>query len=184
MITDGIHTHSSAIRIAQRTHPKGLVIVTDATPAMGLECGRHHIGTLDVKFLPLNAFCFPLLTKEINFKVEVTKDGRAVIAGTETLAGRYNIRLIWETFTWITVSFFFISIATMDECVRHLRKATNCSIVEAIESASLHPAQLLGIENKGRLNAGCDADFVFLDDELNPISTWIAGEKVYDRADS
>ena len=47
----------------------GLVIVTDAVPAMGLGAGTHHIGQQ---------------------KVEI-KDGRAVIAGTNTLCGRYNL---------------------------------------------------------------------------------------------
>ena len=44
----------------------GLVLVTDAIPAMGLPTGRHHMGTQEI---------------EINGK-------RATIAGTQTLCGR------------------------------------------------------------------------------------------------
>ena len=36
----------------------------------------------------------------------------------------------------------------MDECMRRFRKFTGCSLVEALEAASLHPAQALGIENR------------------------------------
>lgn len=50
----------------------------------------------------------------------------------------------------------------------------------ALEAASLHPARCLNIEKiKGTLNYGADADFVMLDMELHVLSTWIAGECVY-----
>lgn len=56
----------------------------------------------------------------------------------------------------------------------------DCSIVQAIEAASLKPAQCLNIENaKGTLDFGADADFILLDDDLNVLSTWIAGDCVY-----
>ncbi|CAH2307648.1 N-acetylglucosamine-6-phosphate deacetylase [Pelobates cultripes] len=92
---------------------------------------------------------------------EILIDGlNAYVAGTQTLAG---------------------SIATMDMCVRHFREATGCTIEEALEAASLHPAQNLGLQHrKGTLNFGADADFVFLDDNLNVKATYIAGELVWE----
>ncbi|XP_029432857.1 N-acetylglucosamine-6-phosphate deacetylase isoform X3 [Rhinatrema bivittatum] len=72
------------------------------------------------------------------------------------------------------------SIATMDMCVRHFLEATGCKVESALEAASLHPAQVLGIEHrKGTLNYGADADFVLLDDDLNVKATYIAGEQVW-----
>lgn len=87
------------------------------------------------------------------------RDGKSFIADTDTLCG---------------------NMSSMDECIRRFRKATDCSIVYALEAASLHPAKCLNIDHvKGTLNFGCDADFVLLDNELNVKSTWIAGECVY-----
>lgn len=83
----------------------------------------------------------------------------AYVAGTKTLSG---------------------SIATMDMCVRHFKQASGCSVEEALEAASLHPAQLLGISNKkGNLDYGSDADLVLLDDALNVKATYISGEEVW-----
>ncbi|KAJ0407691.1 hypothetical protein ATCC90586_001873 [Pythium insidiosum] len=92
-------------------------------------------------------------------RVDVKPEG-AFLTGTNTIAG---------------------SIVTMDSCVRTLIEYTGCSIVEAIEAATLHPAQVLGIEHqKGTLNFGADADFVLLDDSLQVKRTYIGGELVYD----
>uniref|UniRef100_A0A8D2LZR4 N-acetylglucosamine-6-phosphate deacetylase n=2 Tax=Zonotrichia TaxID=44387 RepID=A0A8D2LZR4_ZONAL len=81
------------------------------------------------------------------------------IAGTKTLSG---------------------SVATMDTCVRHFQEATGCSVETALEAASLHPAQLLGLEHKkGTLDYDSDADFLMLNDSLYVQATYIAGEEVW-----
>ncbi|KAI8063028.1 hypothetical protein BDF21DRAFT_347401 [Thamnidium elegans] len=94
-------------------------------------------------------------------EVEVVEDGAAYIKGTTTLAG---------------------STITIVQCIRNFRKFTNCPLVEAIEAATLHPARLLGIEDrKGTLNVGGDADLVFLDDSNGDIAVkrvFVAGEEV------
>ncbi|XP_050929923.1 N-acetylglucosamine-6-phosphate deacetylase [Lates calcarifer] len=83
----------------------------------------------------------------------------AYVAGTKTLSG---------------------SIATMDMCVRHFKQASGCSVEEALEAASLHPAQLLGLgHRKGNLDYGSDADLVLLDDALDVKATYISGEEVW-----
>ncbi|XP_017760179.1 PREDICTED: N-acetylglucosamine-6-phosphate deacetylase [Eufriesea mexicana] len=139
IIADGIHTHPAALRIAHRTHPEGLVLVTDALSALGLEEGVHQLGQL---------------------KIEM-HSGSAYIAGTDTLCG---------------------STAEMSKCVRNFKEVTGCSIVEALEAATLHPARTLGIEKtKGVLNYGADADMVMLDKNLELLSTWISGECVYSK---
>ena len=69
----------------------------------------------------------------------------------------------------------------MTHCVKHFRKATFCSIEEALDAATLHPALCLGIEGrKGTLEYGTDADFIILDDDLNIYATFIGGKIVYE----
>ncbi|KAM8779232.1 N-acetylglucosamine-6-phosphate deacetylase isoform 3-T3 [Rhynchonycteris naso] len=137
MIADGMHTNPAALRIAHRAHPQGLVLVTDAVPALGLGNGRHTLGQQEVEVDGITAY----------------------VAGTKTLCG---------------------SIAPMDVCVRHFLQATGCSVESALEAASLHPAQLLGLEKrKGTLDFGADADFVMLDDSLHVWATYISGELVW-----
>ncbi|KYO32445.1 putative N-acetylglucosamine-6-phosphate deacetylase [Alligator mississippiensis] len=81
------------------------------------------------------------------------------IAGTKTLSG---------------------SVATMDTCVRHFLEATGCTVETALEAASLHPAQLLGIEHKkGTLDYDSDADFLMLDNSLHVQATYIAASSTF-----
>ena len=69
----------------------------------------------------------------------------------------------------------------MDQCVRSFREATGCSTAEALTAASLHPAQVLNLSDKGALNCGCDADIVILNRDLEVEATCIAGEVVWSR---
>lgn len=81
---------------------------------------------------------------------------RAVVTGTGNMAG---------------------SLLTLDAAVRYLRAATNCSIVDAVEAASLKPAQLLRLTQKGHLEIGADADFNILTQDLEVEACYIGGIK-------
>ena len=65
IISDGVHTHPAALRIAYRTHSEGLILVSDAISAMGLEDGMHRIGQMEIE----------------------VRNRRAYVAGTNTLCG-------------------------------------------------------------------------------------------------
>ena len=89
----------------------------------------------------------------------VVNDGAAFIPETETLAG---------------------SVLSMDAAVRMFHASAGCAIGRALEAASWKPAKALGIENKkGHLNPGADADFVILNDALDVLSCYIAGEQAF-----
>ncbi|KAI9203152.1 uncharacterized protein BJ171DRAFT_425569 [Polychytrium aggregatum] len=71
------------------------------------------------------------------------------------------------------------SVIMMDECVRNFKKFSRCTTVEALEAATLNPAQVLGIQKtKGTLDFGADADLLFLDDDLNVKRVFIAGKEL------
>ncbi|XP_027468290.1 N-acetylglucosamine-6-phosphate deacetylase isoform X4 [Zalophus californianus] len=175
MIADGMHTNPAALRIAHRAHPQGLVLVTDAVPALGLGNGRHTLGQQEVEVVGLTAYVagerssrprqlpprqHPLPTPHhVPGGLWSPRACPLCSEGTKTLSG---------------------SIAPMDVCVRHFLQATGCSVELALEAASLHPAQLLGLEkHKGTLDFGADADFVVLDDSLHVRATYISGELVW-----
>ena len=65
--------------------------------------------------------------------------------------------------------------------MRSFKEATGCTIAEALAAASLHPAQVLNLKDKGALNCGCDADMVILNRDLEVEATCIAGEVVWSR---
>jgi adenine deaminase len=75
------------------------------------------------------------------------------------------------------------SAVTLDQCVQNLISWTSCSIAQAIECVTTHPAKLLGlIDKKGSLSPGLDADLVVVDDLGHLYQTWKFGEKVFDAA--
>lgn len=99
------------------------------------------------------------ITHQLGDQIIEIRNEKAFVAGTDTLCG---------------------SIATMDQCVRNLKKATGCDVVEAINCASLHPARVLGISHrKGTLNYGSDGDLIILDQSLNVLATFINGQLVW-----
>jgi len=76
----------------------------------------------------------------------------------------------------LSLDFIVIIIVSVD-LKNHLVGCAECSIVEAVEAASLHPAQVLGIaDRKGTLNVGAEADFVLLDADMRVRATFVGGE--------
>ena len=84
------------------------------------------------------------------------------------------------------------AIVSIDQCIRNFRKFTKCSIEEALRDATLNPAVVLNIQDrKGQLKPHMDADsgsrpdadFVFLDDDLNVHATFVGGELAWRSSD-
>jgi len=62
---------------------------------------------------------------------------------------------------------------------------TSCGVVTAAECASTNAANMLGLARKGRLDPGCDADFLLLDPETFAIrETWVGGCRAWRAAAS
>ncbi|CAK9303897.1 unnamed protein product [Gordionus sp. m RMFG-2023] len=172
MITDGIHTNPAAIKIAQRTLPQGLVIITDAILTMGLDelppspndkKTKKHPGNLEryhsVDESPVQHFTFG------GQDVIYSPGDKTAMSQQQTLAG---------------------GMTPFDACVQYFKKSTGCTLVEALECSSLHAAQALGITtSKGCLDFGNDADLVILDpDTLKVQGTVLGGKLAYQSNES
>jgi len=71
------------------------------------------------------------------------------------------------------------SVLTLDRAVRNMRRFLNLRPEQALAMATRNTAQLLGIDDrKGILQAGADADLLWLDPELNLRAVWARGVEV------
>jgi N-acetylglucosamine-6-phosphate deacetylase len=120
LIADGIHVDASLWPLIRRLkRADRLLLVSDALPAAGTTDTTCYIGSL---------------------KVEI-RDGRATLAGTDTLAG---------------------CIAGLDEAVKNL-VSTGVRVPDAVAAVTRAPLSLLGLVDRGRLEPGQRADLVELD---------------------
>ncbi len=71
------------------------------------------------------------------------------------------------------------SASRMIDLVRVMVDQVGVPLPEAISMASANPARVLGLNSKGKLEVGADADFVVLSPELEVQKTFFAGEQIY-----
>jgi N-acetylglucosamine-6-phosphate deacetylase len=143
-IGDGIHLGASFLKVAIRA--KGLersVLVTDAAGPAGAKPGRYRLGEQDV---------------------DLTADGRVVLAGQDKLAG---------------------SALRLDHGVENLMRLASLTLAQAAQMASVNAAKAGKIEGRQTgLVPGDRSDFVIFDfdEEAKKISvkeTWVSGERVF-----
>ena len=89
----------------------------------------------------------------------LVKDGRCVLADG-TLAG--STLHLWEA-------------------VRNLYTHSHIPLWECVNCATLNPADVLGLEGKGSLEAGNDADILITDRDFRPLTTIFGGNIAYQR---
>jgi len=134
VINDGVHLHPAVTALVAQA-PHRLVLITDAIEAAGVGDGDFVLGDQDVR----------------------VSDGKAVLAGTATLAG---------------------STLTMDEALRRAVRQCGLRMEVASAAASGNPARVLGIDGEcGSIAVGLAADLVVLDDQLNVRQVLSAGQR-------
>ncbi|MDD7413728.1 MAG: N-acetylglucosamine-6-phosphate deacetylase [bacterium] len=76
-------------------------------------------------------------------------------------------------------SAFAGSVATTDRLVRNMIRLGGASLPDAVKMATETPARIMGLADRGRLEAGLRADLVFFDDEIRVSRTMAAGRTVF-----
>ena len=71
------------------------------------------------------------------------------------------------------------SASRMIDLVRTMVKDVDVPLHEAIMMAAENPARAIGLEIKGRLAVGADADFVVFSPDLEVVRTFIRGEEIW-----
>jgi N-acetylglucosamine-6-phosphate deacetylase len=71
------------------------------------------------------------------------------------------------------------SSSRMIDLVRTMVMKVNVPLHEAVTMATENPARAVGLETKGRLEVGADADLVVLSPELEVLRTFSGGEEVF-----
>lgn len=98
--------------------------------------------------------------------------------------GRYRLGdvevLVDETSARVPSGLLAGSILHMDQGVRNLRAFTGCTVSETLQTVTLNPARLLGLDdNLGRIAPGCLASLVLLDEDLRVVATVVEGQVVH-----
>lgn len=73
------------------------------------------------------------------------------------------------------------SVLTMDGAVRNAVRFLDIPLENAVRMATQTPAEILGLESKGKIAPGAEADLVILSQESFVEETIVAGETVYRR---
>jgi N-acetylglucosamine-6-phosphate deacetylase len=106
-IADGLHLGEAFFRVALRAKgPERTVLVTDAASPAGASPGRYRLGELDV---------------------ELTPDGRVVLAGQERLAG---------------------SALRMHQAVANAVRIGKMGLSDAVRAATVNPARLIHLQGR------------------------------------
>lgn len=136
LILDGIHVHPDVAQLAFISAPGRIALVTDAMAAAGSSDGDYRLGSLNVS----------------------VRDGRALLSGTNTIAG---------------------STLTQDEALRCAIETVGIAPSDAVAAVTATPARALGIDERyGRLAPGYAADAVVFENGWQVEQVWAGGARL------
>lgn len=102
--------------------------------------------------------------------------------GSDQTSFQLNGREIYRKDGRLTLADGTLAGADIDmlSSVRSAHQTLDLPLEEALRMASAYPADAAGIAaRKGRLLQGLDADFLLLTEDLEMVSTWIGGKRVF-----
>jgi len=71
------------------------------------------------------------------------------------------------------------SVVTLPEAMANLARTTSATLPQAVRCATLNPANALRLGDRGDLRPGNRGDVVILDDDLEVVATFVAGDRLY-----
>lgn len=78
-------------------------------------------------------------------------------------------------------SAFAGSVATADRLVRTMIREGNVDILDSVKMMTSTPARIMGLDKKGSLAKGNDADIVLFDEDIRVMATIVSGEIKYEK---
>jgi len=134
LICDGLHIHPEVIRMVHQLYGEKLNLISDSLRCAGMPDGDYELGGQPI----------------------TVKSGKAVLSGTDTLAGS--------------------SISVLDALRNVVR--FGLSLPDAVYAATTAPARAARLGDIGELAVGKKADFLLLDRELRLKAVFIDGKQL------
>lgn len=158
--------------------------------------GFRHLGTIETAYLlddmdveTIADGChLPPLLLQLIFKLK-GREHMCLVTDAIRYGGRTdceNVRTGTEAVPYIIEdgvakladrSAFAGSVATMDALIRVCVRKAGISLADAVYMATAVPARIMGLEHKGQLKVGFDADLVVLDPKLQVQQVIVGGKK-------
>lgn len=109
--------------------------------------------------------------------------GAGLPAGTYDTPWGYRVKVSpGDAARHETKNFLAGSALTMDLGMANLHRWLKLPTEQIWAMGTLNPARLLGLDRKGRLEPGADADLVLWDDNFTAARTWVRGHSVYEKS--
>lgn len=157
---DGLHHRKPGIIAAAADARASVEVICDGLhlhPAVIRLCHKLYGDRLNLISDSIRCAGMPDGEYELGGQPVTVRGGKATLTGTDTIAGS--------------------SISMLDA----LRNAAafGLPLADVVYAASTAPADAVGLTGIGRLEPGCCADMVILDDQLNVASVFVDGELVF-----